>query len=163
MLVLEWFFQYVYLCPIFNSVFPLIDKGPWPKSALINFLNQFIYFNWRLITLQYCGDFCHTLTWIRHGCPCVPHPKHPSHLPPHPIPLGCSSTLALSVLFHALNLDWSSVSHMAIYMFQCCSLKSSHPHLLLQSSKFCSLHLCLFHCLAYRVIITIFLNSIYMR
>ena len=23
----------------------------------------FIYFNWRLVTLQYCG-FCHTLTWI---------------------------------------------------------------------------------------------------
>ena len=22
----------------------------------------FLYFNWRLITLQYCGGFCHTLT-----------------------------------------------------------------------------------------------------
>ena len=31
-----------------------------------------IYFNWRLITLQYCGDFCHTLTWISHWCTCVP-------------------------------------------------------------------------------------------
>ena len=30
-----------------------------------------IYFNWRLITLQYCGDFCHTLTWISHWCTCV--------------------------------------------------------------------------------------------
>ena len=30
-------------------------------------------------------------------------------------------------------------------------------------SKNCSIHLCLFCCLAYRVIITIFLNSIYMR
>ena len=28
----------------------------------------FIYFNWRLITLQYCSGFCHTLTWISHGC-----------------------------------------------------------------------------------------------
>ena len=27
-------------------------------------LNLFIYFNWSLITLQYCGCFCHTLTWI---------------------------------------------------------------------------------------------------
>ena len=26
-----------------------------------------IYFNWRLITLQYCGGFCHTFTWISHG------------------------------------------------------------------------------------------------
>ena len=30
------------------------------------------YFNWRLITLQYCGSFCHILTWINHRCTCVP-------------------------------------------------------------------------------------------
>ena len=35
------------------------------------------YFNWRLITLQYCSGFCHTLTWISHGCTCVPHPEPP--------------------------------------------------------------------------------------
>ena len=32
-----------------------------------------------------------------------------------------------------------------------------------QSPKDCSIHLCLFCCLAYRVIVTIFLNSIYMH
>ena len=46
-------------------------------------------------------------------------------------------------------------------MFQCYSFKSSHPHLLPQNPKVCSLHLCLFCCLSYRIIITIFLNSIY--
>ena len=60
------------------------------------------------------------------------------------------------------NLDWSSILHMVIYMFQCYSLKSSHPHLLPQSPKVCSLHLGLFCCLAYRVIILIFVNSIFM-
>jgi len=45
-------------------------------------------------------------------------------------------------------------------MFQCYSLKSSHPRLLPHISKVCFLHLCLFCCLAYRVIVTIFLNSI---
>ena len=45
---------------------------------------QFIYFSWRLITLKYCSGFCHTLTWISHGCTCVPHPESPAHLPPHP-------------------------------------------------------------------------------
>ena len=25
-----------------------------------------------LITSQYCGGFCHTSTWISHGCTCVP-------------------------------------------------------------------------------------------
>ena len=38
-------------------------------------------------------------------------------------------------------------------MFQCHSPKSSHPHPLLQSPKDCSIHLCLFRCLTYRVII----------
>ena len=77
--------------------------------------------------LQYCSGFCHTLIWISHGFTCVPHLEPPSHFPPHPIPLGHPSALALSTLSHALNLDRRSVSHMVIYMFQCYSLKSSHP------------------------------------
>ena len=123
----------------------------------------FIYFNWRLITLQDCGGLCHTLKWISHGCTCVPHPEHPSYLPLHPILQGHPSAPALSTLSPASNLDWWSVSHMIIYMFQCYSLKSSHPCLLPQSPKDCSIHLCLFCCLAYRVIVTIFLNSMYMH
>ena len=55
--------------------------------------------------------------------------------------------------------DWSSISHMVIYMFQFCSLKSFHPCLLLQSPKVCSLYLCLFCCLTYRVVATIFLRN----
>ena len=43
---------------------------------------------------------------------------------------------------------------MIIYMFQCYSLKSSHACLFLQSPKDCSLHLCLFCCLAYTIVIT---------
>ena len=113
--------------------------------------------------LQHCSGFCHTSTWISHGCTCVPHPEPLSHLPPHPIPLGHPSATALSTLSHASNLDWRSISHMIIYMFQCYSLRSSHPCLLPQSPKISSLHLCLFCCLAYRVTITVFLNSIYMH
>ena len=121
-----------------------------------------IYFNWRLITLQYCCDFCHPLRWISHGCTCVPHPEPPSHLPLHPVPLSHPTAPALSTLSHASNLDWWSVLHMIIHMFQCYSLRSFHPRLLPQSPKHCSIHLCLFCCLTYRVIV-IFLNSIYMR
>ena len=94
---------------------------------------------------------------------CPPHPESHHHLPPHPIPLGFPQALALSALLHASNLHWSSVSHMVIDMFKCCSLKSSHPSLLPHSPKVCSLHLCLFCCLAYRIIVTIFLNSLYMH
>ena len=92
----------------------------------------------------------------------VPHPEPPSHLPPRPIPQGHPSAPALSTLSHASNLDLRSLSHIIIYMFQCYSLRSSHPRLLPQSPKDCSVHLCLFYYLAYRVIITIFLNSIFM-
>ena len=112
---------------------------------------------WMLsFTLQYYSGFCHTLTWISHTCTCAPIVN------PHPIPQGHPSASALSTLSHALNLDWRSVSHMIIHMFQCYSLKLSHPHLIPQSPKDCSLYLCLFCCLTYRVIITIFLNSTYM-
>ena len=81
----------------------------------------------------------------------------PSHLPPHTIPLGHPHAPALSILYHASNLDWWFISHMIIHMFQCHSPKSSYPRPLPQSPKDCSIHLCLFCCLAYRVIITIFL------
>ena len=93
--------------------------------------------------------------------PCVPHSEPHSHLPPCPFPLGCPSAPALGALFHASTLDWWSSSHMAIYMFQCCSLKSSHPRLL-PESKSLFLHLCLLRCLAYSIIITAFLNSMHM-
>ena len=90
------------------------------------------------------------------------HPESPSHLLPHPIPLGCPRALALGALLRTSNWHWSSSLHMVMYLFQCYSLKSSHPHLLPLSPKVCSLRLVLFCCLAYRVVVTISLNSIYL-
>ena len=55
------------------------------------FFFPFIFISWRLITLQYCSGFCHTLTWVSHGFTCIPHPDPPSHLPLYPIPLGLPS------------------------------------------------------------------------
>ena len=145
-----------YFLPVCVFIFSVFCRA---MGFFFNFkkLINLNYFN-----LQYCGGFCHTLTWISQECTCPPS-WTPSYLPPHHIPLGCPSALALSALFHALNLDWSSISHMVIYTFQCYSLKSSHPRLLPQSPKVCSLYLCFFCCLAYRLIVTVFLNSIYMR
>ena len=50
-----------------------------------------LFISWRLIILQYCSGFCHTLTWIGHGFTCVPHLDPPSHLPLCAIPLGLPS------------------------------------------------------------------------
>ena len=68
------------------------------------------------------------------------HPEPHSHLPSHPIPLGCSRAPALGALLHASNLPRSSISHTVMYVFQYYSLESSHPRLLPQSPKVCSLH-----------------------
>ena len=96
-----------------------------------------------------------------HMCPPIMNPLF--HLFPHPTPLGCPRTPALSALLHASTLHWLSILHMVIYMFQCYSLKSSHPRLLPRSPKVCFLHLHLFCCLAYRIIITVFVNSTYVH
>ena len=97
--------------------------------------------------------FCHTSTWIHHGCTRVPNPEPPSHLPSHTIPLGHPSAPAPSMQYHASNLDWWFISHMIVYMFQCHSPILSHPRPLPQSPKGCSIHLCLFCYLTYRGII----------
>ena len=75
-----------------------------------------------------------------------------SPLPPPspPDPSGSSQCTRPEHLSHASNLGWRSVSHLIIYMFRCCSLKTSHPRLLPQSPKVCSVHLCLFFRFAYR-------------
>ena len=106
-----------------------------------------IFIHWRLITLQYCSDFCHTLTWISHGFTCVPHPiPSPASLPSHPS--GSSQCMSPEQLSHTSNLGWWSVSPLIVYLFQCCPLWTSHPRLLPQGLKVCSVHLCLFFCFA---------------
>ena len=86
------------------------------------FFFAFIFISWRLITLQYCSGFCHTLTWISHGFTCVPHPDLTSHLPPHPIPLGLPSAPVLSTCL--MHPTWAGdLFHPWYYtcLFQCFS------------------------------------------
>ena len=138
---------------MFSTVYFSNNKHPNHKRFFLHFFFKFMYLFLEANCFTILYWFSHTLTWICHGCTCVPHPEPSSHLPPHPIPQGCPSALALRALFHTSNLDWWSISHMVIDMFQCYSLKSSHPRLHPQSPKVCSLYLCLFCCLTYRVII----------
>jgi len=105
--------------------------------------------------------FYHISKWIHYRYTCVPHPEPSSLLLPHTIPLGGPSAPATSIQYRASNLDWRLVSYMILYVFQCHYPKSSHPLPLPQSPKDCSIHQCLFCCLVCRVIVTIFLNSIY--
>ena len=121
---------------------------------------KLINFNWRLITLQHCGGFCHTSTWISHGYTCVP----PSWTPATSLSTPSRWVVPedqLCALLHALNLHWSSVLHMIIYMSQCYSLKSPHPHLLPLSLKVRSLHLCALCYPACRIVSTVSKFHIY--
>ena len=70
------------------------------------FLLLIYYFNCKLITLQYCSGFCHTLTWISHGCTCVLKSQTP--LPPpslsHPSGLSQSTCFECPVSCIKLGL-----------------------------------------------------------
>ena len=93
------------------------------------------------------------------------------HVSPHPEPLpatlspshpsGLSQCTSFECPVSCIELRLVIYFTYGNIMFQCYSLKSSHSHLLSQSPKVCALYLCLFCCLAYRVIVTIFLNSLY--
>ena len=58
-------------------------------AIYISFYFKLIYFNWRIITLQYFDDFCHASAWISYSYTCVPSilspilspsPSYPSRL-----------------------------------------------------------------------------------
>ena len=117
-----------------------------------------IYFNWRIITLQYCDGFCHTAAWNGHKHTRDPPSWTPLPLPSPPGPSGLSQTIGCPA--SCIKLALAIYLHMIMYMFQCYSLKSSQPHLLPLSPKVYSLHLCLLCCPACRIIGTIFLNDI---
>ena len=85
---------------------------------------SFIFISWRLITLQHCSDFCHTLTWISHRFTCVSPSRSPL-LPPSPSdPSGSSQCTRPEHLSHASNLGWWCVSPLIVYLFQCYSLRN---------------------------------------
>ena len=123
----------------------------------------FICFNWRTITSQHYGVPCHTSTWISYGHTGAlpswtplppPSPPHPSGLfqsASFECPASCIE-LALVVYFTYGNIHDSMLfSHIIPPL--------PSPT---ESSILFFISVSLFCCLAYKIIIIIFLNSIYM-
>ena len=116
-------------------------KTEW-RGRFCLLINNLFIFHWRMITLQYWDGFCQTSTQISHRHPRVPAPLNPcSHLPPHPIHLGCPRAQALG----------SCVIHQAstgslFYIWQCIRFSAivlNHSNLLLLPlSPKVSLYIC---------------------
>ena len=128
---------------------------PWSDGTVCHDRSFFFFFNF---TVLYW--FCHKSTWICHRYTRVPHPESSSLPVPSLWVVPVHQPQASSIV----HRTWTGDSfHIWYDMFQCHSPKSSHPLPLPQSPQDCSIHQCLFCCLVYRVIVTIFLNSIYMH
>ena len=116
-----------------------LPRHPFPRHRAPHWLRCFVLFCFFhflfYFTIPYL--FCHTLTWIHHGCTCDSKHEPPSHLPPHNIPLGHPRAPSPSMLYPASDIDWWFDSYMIVYMFQCHSPKSSHPLPLPLSPKVC--------------------------
>ena len=97
---------------------------------------------------------------IRHTCwtPSLLNPRLTS-LPAPLLQVVTNTSFQFPMSYIKLSL---SNLCMVMYMFQCCSLKSSHPLLLPLCPKVCSLCLCLLCCPSCRIIDTVFLDSMYM-
>ena len=98
------------------------------------------------------------LTWTPLPPPFPPWPPGLSQSTSFGCPASCIK-LALATYFTYR----CKYVKMVIYMLQCSSSKSSHPRLLPLSPKVYSLHLCLLCHPVCWIIITIFLNSPYIR
>ena len=151
--------QFYLLCSYVTSSNLSVCLGEIHSSLSLDLFLKFISIG---ELLQYCDGFCHTLAWTGHRYTGVPSLLN---APPTSLPtssLQVVRALALGSLHHTSTSHWPSISHMAMYMFQCYFLKSSHllPRL---CPKVYSLCLCFLCCPAWRMVGTIFLDSIYMR
>ena len=127
-----------------------------------NFSFFFFFYIFFYFTLQYCISFAihqHNSTTGVHEFPNMNPAPSPYHLfgssqctiPKHPV-----SCIEPRQAIHFLH----DIIHVSIPFSQI--IPPSPPLPLPQSQKVCFIHLCLFCCLTSRVIVTIFLNSIYM-
>ena len=120
-------------------------------------------FNWRLIILQYCGGFCHTLIWISHRCTCpevhmcspswtflpppsIPHPSELSQCTSFECPVSCIKlglvicftygNIHVSMLFSQIISPWPSPTESKSVLYIDVSFAVCHMGLSLPFSNF---------------------------
>ena len=80
------------------------------------FIIIFLIFIFTLFYFTILYWFCHTLTWIHHGCTCVPKHEPLSHLAPHNISLGHPHAPAPSMLYPASDILVIHFLHDSIHV-----------------------------------------------
>ena len=129
----------------------------WSKDSY--FFIFFLLFIIIFFTLQYCIGFVihqHESATGVHVFPILNPP--PTSLPVSPFRVIPVHQPQASCIEPGLEIRFLyDIIHVSMPF-----PKLSHPRPLPQSPKNCSIRLCLSCCLAYRVIVTVFLNSIYM-
>ena len=121
-----------------DNIIPMAESKEVLKSLFFFPFLQ-IYFNWRIITLQYCDGFCCTTRWIGHRYTCAPPPSWTPSLPNQSLWVLPEHWLWVPCFMH--QTCTGHLFYIWYVQFQCYSLKSSHSHLLPLSPKVYYLHL----------------------
>ena len=134
-----------------NFIYFLIKKIFFSSSS-----SSFFFF-----PLQYCIGFAihqHASTMGVHVFPILNSPPTSSPIPSlWIIPVHQPQASCI------LHWTWTGDSFLIWYYACFNAILPNHPPAPPQSPKYCSIHLCLSCYLAHRVVVTIFLNSIYMH
>ena len=134
----------------------------WHKNTKTPKQSDFILFYLFIFTLQYCIGFA----IHQHASTTGVHVFFILNPPPTSLPIPSLWVIPVhqpqaSCILHR---TWIGDSFLIWYYTCFNAILPNHPRLPLpQSPKDCSIHLCLSCYLAYRVIVTIFLNPIYTR
>ena len=146
---------FYFICPAIQVfILSIMFCFVWDKDFSLNFFLLF-FFNFKILYW-----FSHISKWIRHRYTCVPHPE-PSSLPVPSLWVVPVHQPQASSIVH-----WSWIGDSFHIWYYTCfnAILPNHPTLsLFHRVQKTSIHQCLFCCLVYRVIVTIFLNSIYMH
>ena len=94
------------------------------------FFKILFYFNWRIITLQYCDGLCHTSTWISHRYRCAPPSWTPTSTSLPTPSTGLSQSTGFGFPASYAKLPLVIYFTYGTYLYYDCLHPMPQPHLL---------------------------------